>query len=325
MRIFFYRLLRWICWKLEDIHDVFSKDNSNFYPSARWETIVYQSERKYKMEQFTYGAIPSEVKDTDWIVTSLVKDTVDKLPTKVDYTDLMTPVRNQGSEGSCVGFASVVGVKEYQEQIDWHKFISLSPRYVYEYAKKITGSSSGTSLKAAAQVLSGRGVCEEEFWKYLANEPGKPLDGADVNAVQYKVKPNYLRITNEKELKASLVKYGAVLIAVKVYKNWYRDNKTGHIPDSTWSEKFSGVLGGHAIALVGYDDATKEYKFKNSWAYKDGKLWGDKGYGYLSYKEQKFELMEAYLLTDIKTNLPVGKKIMTVADIPFTKLFTAWV
>jgi len=325
MKILFYYLMRWVCWKLEDIHDyIFGIHRKNvdyvFYPSSLWETLVYHYERKNQMEQFSYGAIKSEVLDTDWIITSLVEGVV--LPTKVDYTPYMTPVRNQSNEGSCVGFATAVGVREYQEQIDWKGFIPLSPRYIYELAKKISGSSSGTTLKAAAQVCVKNGICQEEFWKYVAGVPGKPEPGADVNAANYRIQPGYVRVTNEKELKAALVKYGVLLLAVKVYKNWYRDNKTGHIPDTTWGEKYSGVLGGHAVALVGYDDATKEYKFKNSWAYKDGTLWGDKGYGYLSYKELKFELMEAYCLVDIKTS---GQKLMTVADIPFLKLFTSWV
>jgi len=33
------------------------------------------------------------------------------LPKSFDYTGRMTPVRDQGSEGTCVAFASVVGVK----------------------------------------------------------------------------------------------------------------------------------------------------------------------------------------------------------------------
>ena len=36
------------------------------------------------------------------------------LPAIIDYTVNMTPVRNQGDEGTCVAFAGVVGVKEFQ-------------------------------------------------------------------------------------------------------------------------------------------------------------------------------------------------------------------
>ncbi len=39
------------------------------------------------------------------------------------------------------------------------------------------------------------------------------------------------------------------------------------------------MLGGHAIAIVGYDDSKQMFTFQNSW----GSSWGDKGFGYLPY------------------------------------------
>ena len=59
------------------------------------------------------------------------------LPTKIDYTVDMTPVKNQGDEGTCVAFASVVGVKEYQDSKEYKKTMELSPRYLYNLCKYI--------------------------------------------------------------------------------------------------------------------------------------------------------------------------------------------
>ena len=42
----------------------------------------------------------------------------------------------------------------------------------------------------------------------------------------------------------------------------------------------SSLRGGHAICVVGYDDDTQLFKFKNSWS----NSWGDNGYGYLPYE-----------------------------------------
>ena len=42
----------------------------------------------------------------------------------------MSPVRDQGDEGVCVGFAVAAGMKEYQERLDYQKFVELSPRFV---------------------------------------------------------------------------------------------------------------------------------------------------------------------------------------------------
>jgi C1A family cysteine protease len=39
-------------------------------------------------------------------------------------------------------------------------------------------------------------------------------------------------------------------------------------------------LGGHALLVVGYDDATQCFTVRNSW----GDSWGDKGYCYIPYK-----------------------------------------
>jgi C1A family cysteine protease len=267
------------------------------------------------------GCYKSPLDERDYLATTFVADVIKDLPSKVDYTDEMSPIRNQGKEGSCVGHAGVA-VKEWMEQIDYGLYIDLSERFLYEESKKISGHTKGTTLKACAKVLVEKGTCEEKYWKYVAQVPGKPEIGAYDNANRYKVEPGYIRITNEKELKASLVKYGPVLIGVLVYRNWYKQKK-GHIPNlSFWENWLGQPLGGHAIALVGYDDVTKEYKFKNSW----GESWGDNGYGYITYKHMKAILMDAVCMVDISD--PNDFKcisIKRVGDLTSRERKTAWI
>jgi C1A family cysteine protease len=40
------------------------------------------------------------------------------------------------------------------------------------------------------------------------------------------------------------------------------------------------LLGGHAVALVGYRDSTQQFIARNSW----GTGWGDRGYFYMPYQ-----------------------------------------
>jgi len=249
--------------------------------------------RKTKYLQSRLGLYKSPFDKRDYLVTTLVSDIIDKLPSKIDYTAEMSEVRNQGGEGACAGFAGTA-IKEWMEFHDYDRYIDLSERFLYEEAKKISGHKEGTTLKAVAKVLVDKGICEEKFWPYEANKPRQAYSGAYHNALKYKIEPVYVRITNEKELKASLVKFGPLHIGVLVYRNWYRQ-KNGHIPDANWCERIQGYLGGHAIALVGYDDETKLYKFKNSW----GTGWGQNGYGFLSYKEMRRTLMDAIQMIDI--------------------------
>jgi C1A family cysteine protease len=276
------------------------------------------------------GCKKSPYDERDYLVTPLVADILETLPSKFDVSDKMTPVKNQGREGACVGFAGVA-VKEYQEKIDYglegDQYIDLSERFLYEKSKEISGHREGTTLVACAKVLVHQGVCEDKFWEYEARMIGEPLEGAQDNALKYKIDPAYVRITNEKELKASIVKYGAVIIGVKVYRNWY-DQKEGHIPNLNWWQSFlSSIgfyqpLGGHAICLVGYDDDTQEYKFKNSWSEK----WGDKGYGYITYKHMKQILMDAICMVDIDDPKEwEATPIKTVGDLTKEEKKYAWV
>ena len=50
MKLFFYNFMRYLGWFLEDIHDLFCKDKSNFYPSSKWEFLhaqeVYRRSKK---------------------------------------------------------------------------------------------------------------------------------------------------------------------------------------------------------------------------------------------------------------------------------------
>ena len=41
-----------------------------------------------------------------------------------------------------------------------------------------------------------------------------------------------------------------------------------------------GDIGGHAMVVVGYDDAKQAFRIQNSW----GRSWGDGGYGWFSYE-----------------------------------------
>ena len=270
-----------------------------------------------------FGLFKSRRDNRDYLITPFLTEILDKLPSEIDNTSLMTPIKHQGREGACAGFAGVA-VKEYQEKIDYNlegdKYIDLSERFLYEHAKKISGHKEGTTLKAIAKVLVDKGVCRESFWKYKAGDVGQPFAGAEFDAYNFKVQPYYTRITNEKELKASLVKFGAIMIGVGVYRNWYRQ-KNGHIPDAGFCDKLKGCLGGHAIVIVGYNDKTKEYKFKNSW----GIRWGDKGYGYLSYKEMRRTLMDAIAFIDINDERDYEDiELKQIKDLSFIEKIKAW-
>lgn len=255
--------------------------------------------------KFVKGIFKSPFDKRDFLVKSFLKEAIE--PTEFDLTPKMSPVRSQGQEGSCAGFATAVGVKEFQERIDYSRPVSLSPRYIYELAKKISGHSEGTTLKACMQVISEKGVCEESLWPYIPNETNDPSPNADKNASKFKV-VTYARVTNLNELKQALIQFGATLIGVNVYKGMVSEpcNSNGIVPNPSCWDRMN-VLGGHAITACGYNNTSPFYKndghikFKNSW----GEDWGEKGYGYLSYKYIGSNMIDAFSCVDIDDPNPL--------------------
>ncbi len=243
-----------------------------------------------------FGCIRDKFDARDYLMRAYLP--VVKLPKKIDYTQKMSPIRDQGDEGVCVGFAVASGMKEYQEILDYQKLVELSPRFVYSECKKIDGmpEEEGTTIRAAMQVLESKGVCQEKFWPYLPHQKTKAQEGAISNAKKFRI-ITYARILNLNELRLSLATKGPSVIGVEVFEGMMK-TKTGLVP---MPKKNETALGGHAICAVGYDDEKKLVKFKNSWSEK----WGDKGFGYLSYTYIERYMMDAWSSVDIEDTNPL--------------------
>ncbi|USL45884.1 C1 family peptidase [Priestia megaterium] len=261
------------------------------------------------------GFIPSPEDKRDLLMSTFLPTF--SVPSKLDYTDKMTPVRDQVDEGTCVGFSSAVGMKEYQERKERGQEVYLSPRFLYQECKKRDGipDEEGTFIRVALDVLKEVGVCEEIYWPYIAHNPGSPKPGAEQNASHYKIKA-YARLDSLEAMKKSLMVNGPCVAGVLVYKNWQTQEvaSTGKIP----MPGNSVLKGGHAICIVGYDDNTELFKFKNSW----DESWGDNGYGYLPYAYMELSESEAWSATDLiedpETIVRAKEKALQKLDIDYT-------
>lgn len=249
------------------------------------------------------GCIKDTFDERDYLMRAYLP--VKKLPQRVDWSAKMSPVRDQGDEGTCVGFATACGMKEYQEHIDYQKIVVLSPRYIYAQAKKIDDmpNEEGTTIRAAMKALKSKGVCQERFWPYQPHQRTAAKKGAASNAQRFRV-VSYARILNLVELRLSLASKGPCVIGIMVFKGMM-NTRTGLVP---MPERFDRILGGHAICPVGYDDKKKLIKFKNSWSVG----WGSKGYGWLPYEYIEQYMMDAWSSVDIDDPNP-----LTLASIKY--------
>jgi C1A family cysteine protease len=222
-------------------------------------------------------------------------------PPEVDYGGRMSPVRDQGPEGTCVAFAAAVGVKEYQEKKERGRLTELSPRYLYSRCKKIDGipQEEGTYPRTAMKVLAKTGVCLEECWPYRSYQKNQPCSEADAQAGDFRIR-TYARLSGIPEMERSLSANGPFLVGVEVFPGWF-DSRGGMIP---LPDKQEIAAGGHAICVAGYDRGNQVFKFKNSW----GAGWGDRGYGYLPYEYMRRYCLDAWSATDLVADTELLRK-----------------
>jgi len=224
-------------------------------------------------------------------------------PNKVDHTLDMSPVKDQGQLGSCVGFA-VSAMKECQEKKEHEeelakgkrgrkKVYDYSEAWVYWNSKKIDPwpNEEGTSIRYALKVLQKIGVPTEKGWPYKdVGDIGEPERWAKMVA-RWALIESYYRIGNLIDLKLALVN-GPVPIGVPCFYEIFFVGSDGIVP---YPASPDDVYGGHAVCVVGYDNDAQRIKFKNSW----GKNWGENGYGYLSYKYINDFLWDAWAAKDL--------------------------
>ena len=247
---------------------------------------------------------PSPKQDEDWTydhaAESDVVDAAPPIPSSKDLRAAWWAVNDQGTTGSCVGWATADAV------LRWH-FVQakklaentlLSPRFIWMAAKETDPNISrpttfieeeGTSLKTALDIARKFGVVTDQTLPFAS---GKlyPQDAKTFYAIAAtrKILAYFNLDTDISRWRAWLATKGPILTRLDVDRTWDNASVTGGNLDAYQANK---TRGGHAVALVGY--TPDRFIVRNSW----GKTWGDKGFAYasLSYAQEAFT--EAYGVT----------------------------
>jgi hypothetical protein len=200
--------------------------------------------------------------------------------TNVDGVDYTTPIKDQSPAPTCETYAlcaCLETIMQYQEKELFEP--DLSEAHLYYYAGG-TYERGGVRIQDAAQYLIDYGVPDEGCFP----DPHRPydfpfesIDGWQNRTVKIQ-KFGYIP-HNEDQIKQALIEYGPLVICIHVYEDMY-DYKGGVYHRSPNSPR----VGGHLVALMGYDDATQSWLIKNSW----GTGWGDNGWLRMEYNFDYF-------------------------------------
>lgn len=230
-------------------------------------------------------------------------------PPNVNWINQMSPIRDQGSRGTCVAHAALAVVEHYAGT--QNRYQDMSEQFLYWNCKQNDGqpNSEGTYLGVAMPLLERDGCCLEPTWPYNANplpgneSQGPPPSGAQAQALQYTISPiHQLAPTSVPNLKNELGRQRCVAFDIPVFNSWYQSSEVVRTGQITMPVPGEQAVGGHAMCLVGYADLTEDespgggrFLLRNSW----GAAWAyqssyQPGYGTIPYAYIDQYAQEAY-------------------------------
>ena len=214
------------------------------------------------------------------------------------YPEIKAPdnltILDQGQENSCTGFAlaaviNLLMAKSGRRDESAGGAVQVSGRMLYQMAKlhdEWPGDGcEGSSLRGAIKGWHNTGVCRRELWPDNVPPDQDALDFKRALDARNHTLGAYYRLRSSlPDFHAALNETGVLYVSAQIHQGWERADAKGLIaPDGA-------SLGGHAFAIVGYDE--RGFWIQNSW----GKGWGKNGLGLWTYEDWVQDMMDAWVV-----------------------------
>ena len=223
------------------------------------------------------------------------------LPASVDLrtNKAMPPVYDQGQLGSCTAnsLGSLI-------QFNDGSFGTPSRLFIYYNERKMEGDipdDNGAELSDGVKSLQKWGVCPETEWPYIINKfATAPPAQTYTDALKHRAIVVQSIHDDAQSMKSALALGHPFCVGISVFESFESDAvaASGVVPMPNQATEQN--LGGHAVAVVGYDDHKQVWILRNSW----GSGWGQHGYFTLPYAY----LLDPNLASDMWVITSVTKK-----------------
>jgi C1A family cysteine protease len=217
-----------------------------------------------------------------------------ELREQVDLREYSGKMRNQAHLRSCSSEAltnayEILLKKEFPE-----KYTDLSSMFVYYNARSFESrrplANAGVYIRDAIRAVKYFGICAENIWPYNTTYFSINPSEASYEDAKKRTIGSYYLCRDFEDILDSLNNDIPVVTAMKTYSNFNRLGWDGSSELLMPGDRDLN-MGGHAVALVGYDRLKEKFIAKNSF----GPLWGDRGYFYIPFEYAEQGFMDSWI------------------------------
>jgi hypothetical protein len=199
-----------------------------------------------------------------------------------DFVACRPTILDQGQEGACTGFG-LAAVANYLLKCRakgrrGEDVGPVSPRMFYEMATRYDEwpgeNYEGSSARGAMKGWHKHGVCSDKAWPYDVKDMGHLTDERSQDAA-HRPLGAYYRVNHKDlvQMHSAITEVGILYATATVHGGWMDVGKDGLI------EQSDKIEGGHAFAIVGFDE--RGLWIQNSW----GKGYGKGGFCQVTYDD----------------------------------------
>ena len=207
---------------------------------------------------------------------------------------------NQDKANACTGFALSACINILLRRAERVDETPVSPFMLYDMARRYDEfpgpfeKDTGSSLRGAMKGWYKHGVCGADLWRLL-EMPAPTLDKGDwwLDAARRPLGAYYRVDTRSvTDMHAAIHDVGVLYASAICHGGWDEGMQVASSERKGWAipyRKAAPQDGGHAFAIVGYDQ--RGFLILNSW----GNQWGDGGLAVLTYEDWLEHAMDCWV------------------------------